>query len=265
MAVGVIYELATVDFNAFDNPFVQEIMLRLNIIGFILILAFILLGAINVNIYSMTSAKNRSRAYILSNRYHVPINEYAITIIEACLLIVFGYVGLRIVDMAELVFTKMIMLSILDRIAPTSENTIMYIMMSICYVIMSIIIAFRLLIDAFFHASYVVFIGLYLFGATREAAVSAFTYFLKVKFLRTIIVAITVMGVYVISSFKVDPTLNPVVGVVEGLGILYIVPVLYVALILILLIVSLKIIFGITNILRTSRRAYQKIKYSGLV
>jgi hypothetical protein len=73
------------------------------------------------------------------------------------------------------------------------------------------------------------------------------------------------MGVYVISSFKVDPTLNPVVGVVEGLGILYIVPVLYVALILILLIVSLKIIFGITNILRTSRRAYQKIKYSGLV
>jgi hypothetical protein len=236
----------------------------MNLIGFIIILAFILLGAINVNIYSMTSAKNRSKAYILTNRYHVPINEYGVTIIEACLFMVFGYVFLRLTTLTELVFTKMLMLSVLDRIAPTSENVIMYIMMSICYIVMSIVIAMRLLIVAFFHCSYLVFIALYCYAITRDTAVSAFIYYLKVLFLRTIIVGITVLGVYIISSIKIDTTLNPFLGVVEGLGILYLVPILYVALTLILLLVSLKIIFGISNIFRTSRQAYRSIRGGGI-
>jgi phosphoglycerol transferase MdoB-like AlkP superfamily enzyme len=87
---------------------------------------------------------------------------------------------------------------------------------------------------------------------------------LKVLFLRTIIVGITVLGVYIISSIKIDTTLNPFLGVVEGLGILYLVPILYVALTLILLLVSLKIIFGISNIFRTSRQAYRSIRGGGI-
>ena len=261
MAVGVIYALATVEFDPSDNPFIQEIQIRMNLIGLFLILFFVLMGAINVNWYAVTSAQNRAKAYILSNRYHVPVNEYGVTIVEACLMMVFGYVILRISLMVELVFTKLIMLQILDRIAPTGENTILYIMMSICYVLMSIAIGIRLLEIAFFHCSYLVFIGLYCYGATREVAISSFMYYLKILFLRPIIVGITVIGVGVISSIKISPDINPVLQVVEGMGILYIVPIMYAGLILILLIVSIKVIFGITSIFRTSRQAYRTLRY----
>jgi hypothetical protein len=269
--VAVIYMLATVEFDPSDNPFVQEIQLRLNLIGFFLILLFVLMGAINVNIYSMTSARNRDKAYILSNRYHVPINEYGVTIAEACLMMAFGYVILRITLLIELLFTKLIMLQILDRIAPTGDNSLMYLMMSFCYIIMALAIAIRLLEIAIFHASYVVFIGLYCFGVTRDFAIRSWWYYLKVLFMRPIIVGITALGVGIISSVKINPEINPIFQIMEGMAILWFTPVLYVALTLILVIISIKILLGISDLFgaarlvrRNIRTVYYKSKYEGI-
>jgi hypothetical protein len=258
-AVALIYTMATLEFDPAENPFIREMQLRFGLIGFFLILMFILTGAINVNVYTITSAKNAERAWILSNRYHIPINEYAITLMEACILMLSSYVVLRITILLEVFLTKLIMLQILDRIEPTGANIVMYLMMSICYLIIGIALAYRILVIAMFHAGYVVFIGLYCFGMTREIALAAWWYYLKLLFLRTIIVGVTVVGVGVISY------IGPIGGVVDPFSqmgqmviTLLVHPTLYAALIIILVIICLMSILGIKNVLRASKLVLRK-------
>jgi hypothetical protein len=256
-AVALIYTLATIEFDPSSSSFIKEVQLRFSLIGLFLILLFIILGAVNVNIFTMTSGKNSERAWILSNRYHIPINEYALTLIEACILMVAGYILLRITIVMELMFTKLIMIQILDRIMPTGGNIVMYLMMSLCYLCIATSIAYRILIIAFFHATYVAWIGLYCFGVTREAAISAFWYYLKMLFMRTIIVAVTVIGVGVISTIHLSTnTLTSDLG--NATLMLIVQPILYVALVLILLIVCITFILGIRRVMAATNYAVRK-------
>jgi hypothetical protein len=257
-AVAIIYILATVEFNPLENEFVRDMIKSTNEIGFFMIIFFVFLGAINVNYYRFTSMSNRQKAYILSTRYHIPMNEYVFTIIEACILMIFGYVILWITLTMETWLSKQIMLPILDRIAPTGDNIIMYIMMSICYVVLALVIGLRLLIIGMFCGSYLVFVGLYCFGISRETAEQAFKYYLQVLFLRPIIIGITVFGVGIISSIKINPEATDAMKILQGFGILYLTPILYVALMIILLAVGLVMIIGIRNVIRAERIATKR-------
>lgn len=262
-AVAMIYTMATLEFDPSENTFVKDIQLRFAIIGFFLILMFILLGAINVNVYSMTSANNAEKAWILSNRYHIPINEYALTLIEACIMMTAGYVLLRLTIVMELMFTKLIMFQILDRILPTGGNIVMYLMMSLCYLIIGLAIAYRILIISIFHASYVAWIGLYCFGVTRPAAVAAWWYYLKILFMRTIIVGVTVIGVGVISYVRVP--VNTVGEATLDLVLIFLIhPILYAALVLILVIICIIFIVGIKNVISTSKYVIRRYTYGAM-
>ncbi len=256
-AVALIYTLVTIEFDPSSSSFIKETQLRFSLIGFFLILMFIILGAANVNLYTMTSGKNSERAWILNNRYHIPINEYALTLIEACILMVAGYVLLRVTIVMELMFTKLIMIQILDRIVPTGGNIVMYLVMSFCYLVIASSIAYRILIIAFFHASYVVWIGLYCFGVTREAAISAFWYYIKMLFMRTVIVAVTVIGVGVISTVHLArDTGAGRIG--DDILMMIVQPILYGALVLILLIVCITFILGVRRVMTATNYAVRK-------
>jgi hypothetical protein len=261
-AVALIYTLATIEFDPFKNPFIKDMQLKFGIVGLFIIMMFILLGAFNVNIYAMTSAHNADRAWILSNRYHLPINEYALTIVESCIMMSAGYVILRVTIMLELLFTKLIMFQILDRIVPTGGNIVMYLMMSLCYLIIGIAIAYRILVVGIFCASYIVFIGLYCFGITRPAAIAAWWYYIKILFLRTIIVGVTSLGVGIISY------VGPIGGVVDPFSAagqvvltLFIHPILYAALVIILVAICVLFIIGIKNVISTTKLVMKKYTY----
>jgi hypothetical protein len=261
-AVAIIYILATVEFNPLENDFVRDMIIKTNEIGLFMIIFFVLLGAINVNWYRLTSMKNRQKAYILSTRFHIPMNEYVFTIIEACILMIFGYIILWITLTTETWLTKQLMIPILDRIAPTGENIIMYIMMSICYVVLSVVIGLRLLIIGMFCGSYLIFVGLYCFGISRETAEQAFFYYLQVLFLRSAIVGITVFGVGIISSIKINPEATALMQILQGFGILYLTPILYASLMIILLAVGLVMIIGIRNVIRAERLATRRRRHT---
>lgn len=265
-AVALIYSLATVEFDPYDNPFIQEMQLRLSIIGLFIVVMFVLLGAVYINVYEILLAENAGRAYILSKRYKIPLNEYSLTIVETCLMLLGGYIILRLTTMIELLFTKLIMIQILDRIMPTGDNTVMYLMMSICYVLIGIALAYRILIIGLFHASYVVFIGLYSFAITREVAIAAFIYYLKLLFLRPIIVGVTVVGVGIISTMRVvydyATAGEAVVQVLEGLVSNFLIqPLMYSALILILVIICVVMIVGLANVMKASKHALRRYTY----
>lgn len=262
-AVAMIYTMATLEFDPSENTFVKDIQLRFAIIGFFLIVMFILLGAINVNVYAMTSANNAEKAWILSNRYHIPINEYALTLIEACTMMTAGYVLLRLTIIMELMFTKLIMFQILDRILPTGSNIIMYLMMSLCYLIIGLAIAYRIIIISIFHASYVAWIGLYCFAVTRPAATAAWWYYLKILFMRTIIVGVTVIGVGVISYIQV-PTNSIGEDALQLVLVALIHPILYSALVLILVIICIMFILGIKNVMSASKYVIRRYTYGAL-
>lgn len=259
-AVALIYTLATIEFDPSQNAFIKEMQLRFGLIGFFLILLFVLLGGASINIYSITSAKNAKKAYILSNRYHIPINEYALTLVESCLMMTGGYVILRLTVMMELMFTKLIMLQILDRIAPTDSNVIMYLMMSLCYLIIGVAIAYRILVIGLFHATFIVFIGLYCFGITRPTAVAAFMYYLKMLFLRPIIVGVTAAGVGIISFIGV-PQNTSGTEALDLLSNFIIQPIMYSALVLILVVICIMFILGVTTVINASRIMVKRYTY----
>jgi hypothetical protein len=258
-AVNAIYLITTIEYNPLDNSFVKDMMAKTAVVGLFLIMFYILLGGTAVNLSNIDSSMNYRKIGILGNNYNLPLNEYATTIMKACLLMIFGYVIIYFSITIESIFTKLLMIEILDRITPTSQNVIMYCMMAFCYLIMSLAIAYRLLIISIFAAGYMVIVGLYCFGITRDAAIACFWYFEKMLFMRTIIVGITVIGVGITSSFKISP--EPI-GVVEGLAYLYLQPLMYAALILILVITSLKLIFGIKSIFSTAHKIIRTVKYT---
>jgi hypothetical protein len=259
-AVALIYAMTTIEFDPSQNDFIKELQIRFGLIGFFLMLMFILLGGAYVNIYMVTSARNAEKAYILSNRYHIPINEYALTIVESCLMMTGGYMVLRVTILMELLFTKLIMLQILDRIAPTDSNLIMYLMMSLCYLLIGIAIAYRILIIGLFHATYIVFIGLYCFGITRPVSVAAFLYYLKMLFLRPILVGVTVIGVGIISTLGLPAGSNPT-GAASLISNFIIQPVMYSALVLILLIICVMFILGVTTVVSATKLAVRRYTY----
>lgn len=262
-AVNAVYLMSTIDYNPLNNSFVKDIMVKTAVIGLFLIIFYIFLGAITVNLSGVDSSINYRKVGILGNGYAHPINEYAITIMKACLLMIFGYAIIYFSITIESIFTKLLMIQILDRITPTTQNIVMYCMMALCYLIMSLVIAYRLLIISLFAAGYMIIVGLYCFGITRESAISCFWYFEKMLFLRTIIVGITVLGVGIIStvSSNIAP-IGAIIGLVAGDVYLYLQSLMYAALILILVITSLKLIFGISSIFGAAHKAIRTMRYT---
>ena len=183
---------------------------------------------------------------------------------EACIMMSAGYIVLRITIMMELLFTKLIMFQILDRIVPTGGNIVMYLMMSICYLIIGIAIAYRILIIGIFCASYVVFIGLYCYGITRPAAIAAWWYYIKILFMRTIIVGVTSIGVGIISYVgPIGGAVDPFSKAGQVLLTLFVHPILYAALVLILVVICIVFILGIKNVMSTIKVAAKKYTYGG--
>lgn len=258
--VNIIYLMATIVYNPLDNPFVKSTMVETAVIGLFLIMFYIFLGAAHVSLNSFTSERHVRFSKILGDRYHLPINEYGVTILEAFLMMIFGYAIIYLSVELEGVFTKLLMFQVLDRISPTGQNVVMYFMMAICYLIMSLVIGYRLLVISLFCAGYLIFVGLYCFGVTRDTAIAAFWYFEKMLFMRTIIVGITVLGIGVTSSIQgvINPVSNPILGFAISI---HIEPLMYLALIIILVITSIKLIFGIGSIFSAAYKVIRVSRY----
>jgi len=258
--INIIYLMSTIIYNPLDNPFIKNTMLSTSVIGLFLIIFYIFLGAAHVSLNSFTSESQMRFSRILSDRYHIPINEFGVTILETFLMMIFGYFIIYLSIELEAMFTKLLMFQVLDRITPTGQHAVMYFMMAICYLIMSLAIAYRILIISLFCAGYLIFVGLYCFGATRDTAIAAFWYFEKILFMRTIIVGITVLGIGITSSLQ--GVLNPDSNQLLGFAIsIQIEPLMYLALILILVITSVKLIFGIKSIFGAAYKIIRVSRY----
>jgi hypothetical protein len=257
LVVVMIYLIATIEWDPSEVPFIQEMQLRTAFIGIFMLLMFIFMGATSVNIYSMTAGRHERNAYILANRYHLPINEYVITILEALLMMLFGYTVLRMTLLLEVVLSRLVMIPILDRIAPTGENTLLYLMFVLLYIFVGIAIGIRLLIIGLYHGSFMFFVGLYCFGFTRPISIKAFLYYVKVVFLRFAIILTTTIGVGIIQSIQLDPNLPALVNIGIGLLKLYLVPLMMVGLCIILLIISVVVLFELKDVIATTKRVYR--------
>lgn len=258
LVVAIIYTIATIDWDPFSVAFIQEMQYRTAIIGFFMLIMFIILGAMNVNICAMTTSSQFRNQFLLSNRHSSPIVEYCVTIIEALLMVLFGYTILRLTLLFESVLSQLVMIPILDRIAPTGDNTLLYLGFISLYICMGIVLGIRFLIIGIYAGSFIFFVGLYLFGYTRPIAVKAFLYFLKIVFLRFAIILITTMGVGIITSIQLDPNLPATVNIGIGLIKLYLVPLMMLGLLIILLAISVTILLDIRGVVGTAKRIAYK-------
>ncbi len=246
--VSIIYKMATAEFHPENIPFIRDLQLRCNIIGILIILCYIFLGASSVNLLNFKSSNSAQIASKVRSKFGIQLSDYRATVMEMCLMQMFGYFFLWFSIEVETMFCKLIMLNVLDKIAPTGENVIMYLMMAICYLVMALVLAYRLLIIALFHCGYLIVIGMYCFPMSRDAAKAALYYYLKILFMRTAIVGITVVGIGVTTS------LNTADLGLAALGLLYVWPLMYTALIIILIAYGLITIFQIKNVFGATKK-----------
>lgn len=260
MIVGVLYLLMTIEWDPSTVDAIMELQVKSYVFFLFLLTLWVLLGATSVNIYAITSKKHARSAMILSNRYHLPINEYMITLAECYILASFGYLILRFVLLSESILTKLIVVPIIDRIAPTSnDSTLLWILFVILFIGSGIAFALRLIVIGITHACFMIGVGLHNYGFARDTIQKWFIYYCKVVFLRPLIILITLVGVAIITSIQLEEISNPFFGVGTGMVKLLLSGLLTAAMLIMILFVSWTVLFEIKEVLRSMK--YMKGSY----
>lgn len=108
--------------------------------------------------------------------------------IDGILIAVLMYIFIYFVFEINNLLTKSVMISILDVVAPTADNYVLYFIMALCYLVMGFFFSIRALI-IFLFVGFALIIGFcLLIDFTNEAAVNLCLYFVQTVFFQFIIV-----------------------------------------------------------------------------
>ncbi len=231
---NAVFSFATFTFDPFQLEGVQNIQHESAIVFLIIIFLYIFGGATMVIISRFAPEQMRAIDYILgtSNRSFA-FQKYIWNLCIAVFVMVFGYFAVKFVLVLNYVLTSLLMVGVMDSIAPTPDNVILYFIMAVLYLIMSIFFAWRTIVIGLVAAFALVLGGLYVMEYTRPAAVLAVKYFLSLTFMQVIIVAVTSGGVLIIQGLK-DLILLPASSELT----------LYLALMLLLVAIGLFLVLG---------------------
>lgn len=225
-----IFNFATYQFNPFDVETVRKYQVNAALIAVLVAVFYILLGG---GIAQLVQACPVQATQVFGKQANTfSIRNYTINVFCILLCLVFMYVFVLFVLYTNYVFTQLTMLDVLDSITPSISNIIMYFMMALCYLTLALFFAIRLIYIVIFSA-FCLPIGVLLIPKiSRPYAVAATWYFVQITFMQFVIVAITSVGV----------------SLIDGMGLLGMLPTtgptLYLGLILILLVVSIKFTIG---------------------
>lgn len=149
----------------------------------------LLLGAIVatlINHYKVDVAQRFAQAtgINIGSKSNLLLKKATDAIIIALLMYVFIY----LVFVLNNVMTKAVMISVLDSVAPTPDNYVLYFMMAIAYLIMGFFFSMRTLV-MFLFCGFAFLVALcLLIEYTKEAAVNVIAYFVQTVFFQFFIV-----------------------------------------------------------------------------
>ena len=108
--------------------------------------------------------------------------------IDGIIVAVFMYLFIYFVFTINNILTKAVMSGIIDSVAPSPDNIILYFMMAVCYLVMAFFFAIRTLFLYLFCGFALVIGFCLLIDFTKETAISMCTYFVQITFFQFITV-----------------------------------------------------------------------------
>ena len=186
--VGYIYNIASYTPNPFESPVVQDLInwsksIFASAYPILLLCAFIAVllthyktGALQ-QIEQITGVKVGTKSNMLARKA-----------IDGIIVAMFMYIFIYFVLTLNDILTKSVMGGIIDSVAPTPDNIILYIMMAICYLFMWIFFILRILVLYLFCGFALVIGFCLLIDFTKETAISICTYFVQIVFFQFITV-----------------------------------------------------------------------------
>lgn len=209
--INIVFKIATWTYNPYGNEGIIDIIKFTMSIWFVLIIMQILAGITWVNIKDSHPNAAESISFITGINSNSAFNDYMTGLKDNLFITIMSHVVIFLILSLNYVFTCMIMHTMLDVIAPTPDNMMLYFMIGFSYMVMSFFFLIRFLVINIFTAFAPVLGNLYTMNYfTRKIAVKLFTFFCAMVFMQTIIVFITSVGIIGIKGmspfFAADPT-----------------------------------------------------------
>lgn len=234
----LIFMMVTFPYDPFEDPWVLSTRNMTAFIFLFLALLYVFTGGAYVLLHTFFPSHAINLDWLGGFSYQsFSFREYLKTLIYGVLILVGAYTIVYLILVLNQVLTSMITLTVLDSIAPTVDNAFLYLMMGFIYFVLSVFMAWRLLVIGLMTAFALVVGGLYLFQPLRGIMTQVFYYFCVMVFMQFILVSIASGGVMIIQNLPLAKNTY----------------VFYYALGLLLFFVSLLLVLGPVTIMRLTK------------
>ncbi|MBN1134778.1 MAG: hypothetical protein JXA38_07730 [Methanosarcinaceae archaeon] len=197
---NLIMNVATAQYNPFhDQGVIDGALVSLGIYA-LLVLAFILIGGSYVLLSNATSTR-RMIGQAPENR--MSVSQFGIYC--AILFVIPVFVGLAMWAplIINYILSTLFMSSVVDSLAPSPDNIVMYLGMALVYMLIAFAFIWRtIVIGLSVKFAFIIFF-LIVAPMTRRFGIMLFIYYLLMVFMQMIIVALTVSGISIIQYITV--------------------------------------------------------------
>jgi hypothetical protein len=232
---NLIMNVATDQYNPFNDPSVIDGALVSLGIYALLVLAFILIGGTYVLLSNATPTR---RMIGQAPENSMSVAQFGIYCAALFVIPVFVGLAMWVPLIINYILSTLFMSSVIDSLAPSPENIVMYLGMALIYMLMAFAFIWRtIVIGLSVKFAFIIFF-LIVVPMTRRFGIMLFMYYLMMVFMQMIIVALTVSGISIIQHITV--------GLPSDISY-------YLVLGLFLVIVSLIMILGPVTIMRLFR------------
>ncbi|MCK5611955.1 hypothetical protein KAR91_59345 [Candidatus Pacearchaeota archaeon] len=199
--VNVIFKIASWTYDPYSNPGIVDIIKFTMTIWGVLMLMYILAGMVWVNIQDSKPNAAQSLAFITGMNTNTAFSHYVNNLKDSLMIAVFSHAVIYLILTLNLVFSRMILSTMLDVIAPSPDNILLYLMMGYTYLVMSFFFLVRFFVINIFVAFAPILGILYVTNYfTRSIATKAFNCFCTMVFMQTVIVFFTSIGILAIKG-----------------------------------------------------------------
>lgn len=236
-----IFAIATYTYDPFENQGILNLQYISALIFLIMIIIYIFLGAAGIIVTRYIPALSTAVSFITKGGSY---GSYIQNLATGMIVALFTYIFIKFILEMNYVVTHLIMVDVLEAVAPSVDNIVLYFMMAVCYFIMSIFFLWRMLIIGIVTSFALVFGVMLVFDSTRNIAKGIFSYFVSMVFMQSIICGATAAGIRIIQASN---------GSADSEMLRYL------SLILLLVVIALLMCLGIHRVIWGAKKGIQVI------
>ncbi|MBN1134388.1 MAG: hypothetical protein JXA38_05670 [Methanosarcinaceae archaeon] len=196
----LILSIATFPYNPFrDQSVIDGALASLGIYS-LLVFGFILIGGTYV---LLSNAEPTRRLFGQSIERKMSLSKFGMYCMLLICLQAFVGLAMWIPLIVNYILYSLFVSSIIDSIAPTQDNVILYIGMALVYLIMADEFVWRMLVIGVSAKFVFIIFFLMIVPMTRKLGALIFGYYLLMVFMQLVIVALTIAGIGIIKTISI--------------------------------------------------------------